>query len=196
MSHLVIIALVDDRPLMLKWFFGGEMYIMNKMKIPIVDEQDNILYHKDSKERDPRKEITRIAALWVVNEKGEFLIAKRSKNKKHHPNVWGPSVAGTVEEGESYEENIIKEAREEIGLNINGVFLSSKKRVSSNHEYFCQYFFAKVPYGVVFHLQESEVDEVKWISLQNLKVWVKNPGEFVPTFIRNLDVVEDYANKN
>ena len=44
------------------------------MIIPIVDEQDNFLCYKDSKERDPNKEVTRSSALWVVNEKGEILI--------------------------------------------------------------------------------------------------------------------------
>lgn len=167
------------------------------MKIPIVNEQDEILYYKDSTERDLKKEITRIAGLWVVNEKGEFLLAKRSKNKKHHPNVWGPSVAGSVEEGETYEANIIKEAKEEIGVNLSEILLGPKKRVSSSHEYFCQYFFAKIPSNTTFHFQESEVDEVRWISLQKLKNWcLENSVEFVPSFIKNLDVVEIYASQN
>ena len=32
------------------------------------------------------------------------------------PEVWGPAVSGTNEEGETYDSNIIKEAQEEIGL--------------------------------------------------------------------------------
>lgn len=165
------------------------------MRIPIVNEKDEILYYKDSTERDLKKEITRISGLWVTNEKGEFLIAKRSKNKKHHPNIWGPSAAGSVEEGETYKSNIIKEAREEIGIDIGGVVLGPKKRVSSSHEYFCQYFFVKIPSGTAFILQESEVDEVRWISLQELKNWCsKNPEEFVPSFMKNIDVIENYEN--
>ena len=122
---------------------------------------------------------------------------KRSKNKKHHPNLWGHSVAGSVEEGETYEENIIKEAREEIGINLDKVILGPKKRVSSSHEYFCQYFFTKIQFGTVFRLQESEVDEVEWISLQKLKNWcLKNPEEFVSSIVKNIDVIENYENKN
>ena len=49
------------------------------MKIPIVDENDNFLYYKESSERDERKESTRGASLWLTNEKGEVLIAKRAK---------------------------------------------------------------------------------------------------------------------
>ena len=37
-------------------------------------------------------------------------------DKKYDPGKWGPSAAGTVEEGETYQSNIIKELQEEIGL--------------------------------------------------------------------------------
>lgn len=177
-------------------FWSGEVYNA-KMRIPIVDEQDEVLYYKDSIERNARTEITRVAALWVINEKDEFLIAKRSKNKKHHPNVWGPSVAGSVEEGESYEENIKKEAKEEIGINLNGIIVGSKERVSSSHEYFCQYFFTEISSETKFTLQESEVDEVKWISLKELKDWyTKSPEEFTPSFTKSFKVIENYENQN
>jgi len=167
------------------------------MKIPIVDEQDNILYYKEPSDRDVHQEITRVAVLWVLNEKGEFLIAKRSKNKKHHPNIWGPSVAGSVEENETYQENIIKETKEEIGIEIKEIVLGPKKRISSSHEYFCQYFFIKIPSETKFILQESEVDEVRWVSLEKLKDWyLRNPEEFIPTFYKNIDVLENYANQN
>lgn len=163
------------------------------MKIPIVDENDNLLYYKDSKDRDLRKEITRGSALWVVNEKQEILMAKRSKNKKNFPNVWGPSVAGSVEEGETYESNIIKEAEEEIGINLNTVILGPQKRESDNHEYFGQYFFITISSHTKFVLQASEVDEVCWVSLEKLKDWYsKKPKEFLPSFTSSLEVIENY----
>src|SRR6185503_1888906 len=114
------------------------------MKIPIVDEKDNFLYLKDPNKRDLRKEVTRGSALWVINEKGEILLAKRSKKKWNLPNVWGPSVAGSIEESESYEYNVVKEAQEEIGIKLDEVTLGPKRRESDSHEFFCQYFFAQV----------------------------------------------------
>lgn len=166
------------------------------MKIPIVNEQDEIIRYEDWETRNP-KDICRVAALWVLNEKKEFLLAKRSKNKKHHPSIWGPSVAGSVEENETYQENIIKEAEEEIGIEISKIMLGPKKRISSSHEYFCQYFFTQVPSKTKFILQESEVDEVRWVSLEKLKDWCsKTPEEFIPTFKKNLDIIENYDNQS
>ena len=167
------------------------------MKIPIVDEQDNFLYYKDPKERDPRKEITRGSVLWVVNEREKILVAKRSKNKEHFPNIWGPSVAGSLEENESYRDNLIKEAKEEIGVNLDTIILGSKIRESDDHEYFSQYFFTKISSNTKFTLQESEVDEVHWVSLKQLKNWYrKNPEEFLPTFSGSLKIIENYDNQS
>ena len=85
------------------------------MKIPIVNEQEEIIGYKERDDRND-KDIIRITGLWVTNKERNILLARRSFNKKHHPGVWGPAVSGTVEEGETYESNIIKEAEEEIGL--------------------------------------------------------------------------------
>ena len=167
------------------------------MKIPIVDENDNFLYYKDSNERDLRKEITRSSALWVLNENGEILLAKRSKNKLNFPNVWGPSAAGSVEEGETYEENMVKEAKEEIGINLDKIILGPKKRESDDHEFFAQYFFTTISSSTKFILQKSEVDEVRWISLEKLKEWyLKNPQEFLPSFNISLEVIKNYETQN
>ncbi len=167
------------------------------MRIPIVDENDNILYYKDSKERDLRKEVTRVAVLWIFNERKEILIARRSKKKKHHPDLWGPSVAGSVEEGETYESNIIKEADEEIGLSINTVTLGPKLRISGLHEYFTQWFFTKVSSGTKFVPRVGEVDEVQWATLTDLKKkYEMKPEEFLPRFKSYFELLENYENKS
>jgi len=167
------------------------------MKIPIVDENDNFLYYKDSNERDLRKEITRSSGLWAVNKKKEILLAKRSKNKRSFPDIWGPSVAGTLEEGESYKDNIIKEAQEEIGIILDKIILGPKKRESDRHEFFAQYFFTQIPSETKFILQESEVNEVRWVSLKKLKDWyLKNPEEFLPFFESSFEVIENYDHQS
>ena len=88
------------------------------MIIPIVNEQDEIIEYKDIRNRNP-KEICRVSAIWLVDSDGNILLAQRAFSKKVDPGKWGPSVAGTVEKGETYEENIIKESKEEIGLTKN-----------------------------------------------------------------------------
>src|SRR3989344_8863957 len=86
-----------------------------KPKIVIVDENDKVVCEKD-KEMVRGADIYRVSALWITNSRDEILLARRALTKSHHPRKWGPAVAGTVDEGETYEENIIKEAEEELGL--------------------------------------------------------------------------------
>ena len=163
------------------------------MIIPIVDENDKLLYYKDLDERDPRREITRASCVWIVNEKNEILLAKRSKYHTNLPNLWGPSAAGSLKEGETYEDNIIKEAQEEIGVKLEKIVPGPKLRDSDTHEFFAQYFFSQIHSDTKFILQEREVDEAKWVSLSELKEWYRlHPEEFLPTFDKSLKVIEDY----
>ena len=85
------------------------------MKIPVVNQQDEIIGYKE-KSLITTDDIYRVSALWITDTTGRILLAKRAFTKSRHPGLWGPAVAGTVEEGETYESNIIKEAEEEIGL--------------------------------------------------------------------------------
>ena len=166
------------------------------MKLLIVDEQDNILYCKDASERDPSKEIARTSALWLFNEEGEILLAKRSKNKKFHPDKWNLSVSGTNEEGETYESNIIKEGKEELGILLGELIIGKKELMSLDRIFFVQYFFTKIPKITTFTLQESEVDEVKWLPLEKLNKWFsEKPEEFSCHFIYGLRALEEYLNQ-
>ena len=53
-------------------------------------------------------------------------------------------MSGLLEEGETYESNIIKEAKSEIGLTLTKFTLGPKMRESDRHEFFAQYFFATI----------------------------------------------------
>jgi isopentenyldiphosphate isomerase len=148
------------------------------MKIPIVNEQDEIIGYKERKDLDT-KDICRISGLWVTDKDGNILLAQRSFNKKHDPGKWGPAVAGTVEEGETYESNILKEAEEEIGLvNINPI-MGNKYRRSTSHEFFAQWFFVIVDHDYLFKKQDNEVEELRWFSkAEILNLFDKKPEMF------------------
>jgi isopentenyldiphosphate isomerase len=137
-------------------------------KIVIVDENDNMIGIKEKSEVNPT-DIGRVTGLWVVNSKNEVLISKRNMTKKFSPGCWEPAVAGTVEEGESYEDNMYKEAEEELG--ITGVVFQkwTKLRISSDHEYFVQIYKATLDWEINrFKPEMQEFDEIKWIDFDEL----------------------------
>ena len=153
------------------------------MMIQIVDEKDNLIGHKERGEVDPEKDIYRSAALWLTNSKGEVLLAQRKFTKDHDPGKQGPAVSGTVDEGETYESNIYKEAEEEIGLKGETLKLGPKERVTKEYNFFCQWFTHSLDWPLEkFVPQESEVEKLAWISEQELvKDVANNPDKYLPT---------------
>lgn len=150
----------------------------------IVNEQDEVIGHKQ-REEILQDDIYRVAALWLKNSNGDVLLARRAYTKSHDPGKWGPAVAGTVEEGETYEQNIYKEAEEELGLVGALLKEASKDRRSGKHNYFAQWFYAVVDKPVEeFNIQEDEVAEIKWFSRDELRRMVKEGPEDFLTSVR------------
>ncbi|MCX6752682.1 MAG: NUDIX hydrolase [Candidatus Nomurabacteria bacterium] len=152
------------------------------MKIPIVNEQDEIIRYEDRETRNP-KDICRITGLWITDHEENILLAQRAFTKKLSPGLWGPAVAGTVEEGETYESNILKEVKEEIGLTGLKLVLGPKVRRSTSHEYFVQWFTAVVDHDYPFVKKDDEVESIRWFSKEEvLKLLEKKPEMFLANF--------------
>jgi NADH pyrophosphatase NudC (nudix superfamily) len=97
--------------------------------------------------------------------------------------VVGPAVAGTVAEGESYEENIYREAAEEIGLTGERFQLAPKRLFGSGERrVFYQYFTLQLDRPLAgFRLQPDEVERVVWFSKTDLLEKIEHkPDLFVP----------------
>lgn len=152
------------------------------MKIQLVNDQDEVIGVKERSELNHPADIYRISALWLTNSKGQTLLAKRAAIKDKDPGKWGPAAAGTIDEGETYDENIYKEAEEELGLTGITFTKGKKMRVTHPRSYFCQWYTATTDRDPsTFTLQEEEVDEVAWVDIAQLKAELKaNPEKYVP----------------
>ena len=123
-------------------------------------------------------DIYRVSALWVENSKGEVLIAQRAYTKKKWPWLWWPAVAGTIEVGETYEENIYKEAVEEIGLSKTNFTVEPKELTHGQNRYFLQWFSTVVDYDLdFFKLQKDEVEAIQRIHKTSLLDDIKKSPE-------------------
>lgn len=137
--------------------------------IVLVNQDDEVIGSKARNKIDHINDIYRVSALWVTNFRGDILLAQRKLTKKHHPGKWGPAVAGTVEEGESYSDNIIKEAEEELGLTNINPRLSEKMFVDGKYKHFTQYYTLVLDKPAEdFMIEEKELEQVKWIPENEL----------------------------
>ena len=55
----------------------------------------------------------------IFNSRGEMLIQRRSDNKDRYPGCWDVSAGGFVSSGEDSRDAVLREAREELGLEFD-----------------------------------------------------------------------------
>jgi isopentenyl-diphosphate Delta-isomerase len=152
------------------------------MKVQIVNNQDELIATKERTEIDFDTDIYRVSALWLTNALGQTLLARRSMQKHNDPGRWGPAVSGTIDEGETYDINIHKEAFEEIGLEGVEFEKGPKMHITHPRNYFCQWYFASLDRDVSsFTMQEDEVDALEWVDIESMKQELQtNPDKYVP----------------
>lgn len=109
---------------------------------------------------------------WIMNSKGEFLIQKRSPNKKTFPNMWS-QTGGGVDEGETTLQATLRECNEELGISIDlnniELILSFKRKFD-----FVDVWLVKQDIDISdIVLQEDEVSDVKWASIDEIRELMK-----------------------
>lgn len=119
-----------------------------------------------------------VVHVWIVNDDGEFLIQKRQPWKKGWANMWDCAAAGSALLGESSEEAAIREAKEEIGLDLDmdkSEFLFTIKF----HRGFDDVWLIRQNADIKeLKLQYEEVADVKWVSYEEMKQMAFE-GEFI-----------------
>lgn len=140
------------------------------MRIPIVDTSDAIIGFKERADIDYSKDIFRTASLWITNSRGDILLAQRKFDKKVDPGKWAEAVGGTVEGDDNYEQTVIREAKEELGLNITTLTAGPKQFITTPCSYFVQWFTVVVDEGIdSFVIQDEEVEQIAWVPLAQLR---------------------------
>lgn len=57
--------------------------------------------------------------VWIINDKNEVLLQYRCAEKKLYPNMWDTSFAGHIGAGESSIQAVIREGKEELGIDVD-----------------------------------------------------------------------------
>jgi isopentenyl-diphosphate delta-isomerase len=166
-----------------------------KNLIVIVDAEDNILGYKNREEINNEKDIYRVSALWVTDKDGNILLAQRALTKKHHPGLFGPAVAGTVEQGETYEYNIQKEAEEELGLEDLDINKIKTEFNDGKYKHFTRWFKSKIDRDTQMSLREDEIASVRWFDPQELKRLLEDQPElFLESLKKHFEFFDQFKN--
>ena len=109
--------------------------------------------------------IFKIAVEGIVEKDGLVLITKRSDARDHAPGEW-ETVTGRVENGETLEEGVVREVKEETGLTVSVVkpfdtFHFYRGAIRDEHQgvsFWCKYISGEVV------LDTTEQVAYKWVT--------------------------------
>ena len=87
--------------------------------VDIVDVSDGVLGSKARSRLVDGVDRWRIVVLCILSaDRQRVLLVRRASTKRHDPGRWAPPVAGTVASGDTYDETILRETIEEIGVAV------------------------------------------------------------------------------
>lgn len=148
--------------------------------IEIVDEEGNLTGEVlDKEEAHNRNLLHNEVCVFLINDKGQTLLQKRSATKRFSPNKWRP-CAGHVKAYESLEEAAIREVEEEIGVSFRKEELRplemKKIEVLPKNSHVTYFYYVNSNLKEEdFKIQKEELSEIKWFDLDEaINVIVSN----------------------
>lgn len=113
--------------------------------------------------------------VFIINNKGEMLLEKRSVKKRFNPNKWAP-CAGGVMAGESLEGAALREIEEELGLKclVDDLYILEENLNLIRFYYVICNWSEKE-----FKIQEEELSCVKWFDIDDVIKMIKDGDDMI-----------------
>lgn len=162
--------------------------------IQIVDENDTPTGQATKQEAWDKGLIHRIVRIMIENDKGQILLQHRHPGKTLYPNCWDHSASGHVDAGETYDIAAARELKEELGisgvkLRLAGSYFTDRTWRGRRLKRFSKVY--KVTYNQTpQQLQATEVDDVRWFTLAQIKALLRDHPDQVTDGLRQ--VIERY----
>jgi isopentenyl-diphosphate Delta-isomerase len=152
------------------------------MLLPIVNEKDEIVGQVNKEDHYKGANMLRSVQIFVYNSAGQLFVQKRAKNKKRFPSYFCSSEAGHVDPGENYDQALIRETKEELGIDLKEYNFISKERTFVGKKYYAMMAHYTAISDDPITLQEEEVESGAFYDIEEVKEMMKN-NPFTPSFI-------------
>lgn len=154
--------------------------------VVLVNPEDEVLGLMEKQQAHINGLLHRAFSIFLFNSKGEMLLQKRAAKKYHSPNQWTNAVCSHPRNGETYLEGAKRRLKEELGIetelteNFNFIYKADVGEGLWEHE--LDHVFVGT-YEGDFNLNKDEVDDVRYISMEDLdKEISENPEHFTEWF--------------
>jgi len=167
--------------------------------IQIVDENGNFNGQIIDKEEAHNKNLLHNeVAVFIINDKKQVLLQKRSANKRFNPNKWA-LCAGHVDAYESLEDAILREIKEEVGLDILKddlhQFGEREFTIIDSNSHITYFYYIKSNLNEKdFIIQKEELSEVKWFDIDDVIDMIKKNDSSIVFDEKRLKLFEQLRN--
>jgi 16S rRNA (adenine1518-N6/adenine1519-N6)-dimethyltransferase len=150
--------------------------------LAVVDENDRPLSSMDRATIHRDNLLHRAVHIFLMNQRGELLLQKRSYRKDRFPRRWDSSAAGHVDADESYQDCARRELREEVGVEAPLERLGRLPASEMTGHEFIE-IFAGLHEGP-FRWNQHEIETGGFFKLDMIDAWIATrPQDFASGFI-------------
>ncbi len=121
-----------------------------------------------------------VVHLHIVNDKGQLYLQKRAQSKDLFPGLWDTAVGGHVRHGESIPDALVRESKEELGVNPKNAKPLFQYIMRNPFESELVHVF-KMRYNGPFKINRDEVEMGRFFSVFEIKKLL-GQGMFTPNF--------------
>lgn len=156
---------------------------MKKEKLDVLNERGEFTGIIETREECHKKGLWhRCVYAFVIDKDSNILLQKRSANKKLWPNLWDVTVGGHVDSGEFGRQALIRECKEELGIDIcdkdikylvGSCSKTTKGKIINNQFNECYLITKNIDISKV-KLQEEEVSEIKFFTKEEVLERINN----------------------
>ncbi len=112
--------------------------------------------------------------VWIINSKNEVLLQYRCAEKKLYPDTWDCSFAGHIGAKESSIDAIIREGKEELGIDVDlnnlNYILTNREHLSydniNSNEFVDIYILRQDVKIEEISFQKEEVSDAKYVTIE------------------------------
>jgi len=154
--------------------------------VVLVNPEDKVLGLMEKQQAHVNGLLHRAFSIFLFNSKGEMLLQKRASEKYHSPLKWTNAVCSHPRNEETYLEGAKRRMKEELGIEVEICekfsFIYKADVGNGLWEHELDHVFIGT-FEDDFNLNKNEVEEVKYISMENLdKEMNENPENYTEWF--------------
>ena len=155
-------------------------------KVVLVNEKDEVLGLMEKMQAHENGLLHRAFSVFLFNENGDMLLQRRASTKYHSPLQWTNACCSHPRANETYKQAAERRIKEELGITcdisekFHFIYKADVGQELWEHE-LDHVFVGK--YNGEFQLNPDEVQEVRYISMQDLEAEIKlHPEHFTEWF--------------